>query len=193
MGNVSQENKTIASTAAAVFGGEASVFRYRDDNGKRDIGILSCKGSPVSGVTSYATIGLSDTPLYKGGVEYPVRVEIVGACADAYEEFANVLGTAAFNIINSGWSCYPGAIFPDVIAMYALSPTMRHFMFVPPFLWEGGLQTLRFDNKTVTWLLAVPISQDEFQYAETNGSDKLEGLFEQQQIDVFDIERVSVV
>lgn len=193
MSDVSQENRIIARTLASAFGGEVKVFRYRDEGGKSRVDIVSSKGSPVPGVTSFATVGLSDTPLYQDSVEFPVRLEMVGACADRYEAFPNALGTSAFNIINSGWFCCPGVIFPDVISEYKLSSTMRHFMFVPPFLWDEKLQTMELDSKTVTWLLAVPISENEMQFSEANGPAKLESLFEECQIDIFDLDRPSVV
>ncbi|MMZ71657.1 Antitoxin YqcF [compost metagenome] len=70
---------------------------------------------------------------------------------------------------------------------------MKHMLFVPPFLWEEQLQTIDFQDKKVAWLLAVPISENEYLFAQEYGSNKLEDLFEQKQIDIFDIERKSVL
>lgn len=64
---------------------------------------------------------------------------------------------------------------------------------MPPFLWEGQLQTIDFSDKKVAWLLAVPISEKEYLFAQQNGSNKLEDLFEQNEIDIFDIKRDSVL
>ena len=111
--------------------------------------------------------------------------------ASTVKDFANVMATAAFCIINTDWSIHPGAIFPNVLGMYKCSDTMKHLMFVPPFLWED-LETLSLDSKTVAWLLAVPISDEEYQYAMDNGTDALEKLFEEEQIDLFNIDRESV-
>ena len=47
-------------------------------------------------------------------------------------------------------------------------------------------------GKSVAWLMAVPISECEYRYAEAEGPDRLEDLFEQQQIDIFDINRPPV-
>lgn len=193
MSDVRQENKQIAKAIADAFGGSPTVHRYWDDNRESHVDIVACKDRPVRGVTSYATIGLSDAPLFYDNKQLPLRLEIVGACADIFQDFDNALGTAAFCIINSGWSCYPGAIFPDILSMYDCSDTMRHFFFVPPFLWEEGLQTMHLQTKTVTWLLAVPISENERLYAEQEGGERLENVFEQKQIDVFDLKRPSVI
>lgn len=70
---------------------------------------------------------------------------------------------------------------------------MKHFLFVPPFLWEDELPTLEFEGRSIAWLLALPISDQERSFAESNGSDDLEDLFQQNQIDIFDLERPSVV
>ena len=193
MNDVTPENKKIAQEILKAFGGRPTVHRYWDDDRKSHVDIAVRKDSPERGVTSYATIGLSDSPLLYDGKQLPFRLEIVGACGDLFQGFDNALGTAAFCIINSGWSCYPGAIFPDILSMYDCSNTMRHFFFVPPFLWGDTLRTLHLETKTVTWLLAVPISEEESVYAEQKGAEKLENLFEEKQIDIFNLERPSAV
>ena len=193
MPSISDANKTIAKTVAAAFGGNPKVARFWDDDHKSHVDILTCEDRPQKGVISYSTVGLSDWPLYKGEEEYGVRLEIVGACGSAFTNFDNALSTAAFCIINSKWFCFPGAVFPDVLSMYDCSPTMQHFLFVPPFLWENDLNTIDLEEKKVAWLLAVPISEAERVFADDNGSDKLEDLFVERQIDIFNLHRSSEV
>ena len=190
---VSETNKQVARAAAKAFGGSPRVWKFWDDNHESSVDILSCENRPLDGVTSFSTVGLSDWPLYMEGKEYGARLEMVGACGNGFERFDNALATAAFCVINSGWFCYPGAIFPEVLAMHEASATMRHFLFVPPFLWEGELTTMELEEKTLAWLLAVPISDEELAFAESSGSDELEKLFQERQIDVFDLARPSVV
>lgn len=187
------ENKTIAKKALEAFGGRPQVSSYWDETERSSVDILTCENRPQEGVNSYATIGLSDAPLLKNGDDTGIRVEFVGACSGAVKEFPNILSTAAFCVINSKWPCAPGTIYPEIVAMYTCSTTMRHLLFVPPFLWEEKLVTLEFDSKVVAWLLAMPISESEYQYAEANGSERLEDLFECMQIDIFDINRNAVV
>jgi hypothetical protein len=190
---VTQDNKIIAKTAARIFGGIAKVHTYWDDNENSSIGVLSCFGSPQIGVTSYATVGLSDAPLHKDNTILPMGLELVGACGDSFPKFDNALATAAFYIINSKWGCFPGSIFPDMLSMYNASTTMCHLLFVPPILWDERLETLYLETKTVAWLQAIPVSDAELEYAKAEGPDKLEDLFEKKQIDVFDLERPSIL
>ncbi|WP_246314591.1 suppressor of fused domain protein [Paenibacillus foliorum] len=122
-----------------------------------------------------------------------MRVEIVGACKSEFEFFPNVLATCSFNVINTRLSCSPGVIFKDEVKMYYPDLEMKHVMFVAPFLWEDSLTTLDFPSKKVAWLLAIPISHKEYLFSNEQGSEKLETLFENSQINIFDLNRKSVL
>ncbi len=76
--------------------------------------------------------------------------------------------------------------------MFSASSTLNHVLLLPPFLW-ASLKTLELDDKTVAWLMAVPISDAELDFAERMGVDALETAFEKAQIDVFDLNRASVI
>jgi antitoxin YqcF len=189
---VTEANRTIARATAAAFGGVARVVRHADAHNTASIDILSSVDRPWDGVTSYATIGLSDWPM-PGSVSPPLGVEIVGAVDSRIEVFGNVLATAAFCVINSGWRCEPGAVFSGVVQAHLPNVTLPHMMFVPPFLWEDDLRSRRVGNKTVAWLLGVPISDSERDLVRQNGAEALEDRLERAQIDVFDLERTPVV
>lgn len=190
----SKENKTIAEMALGIFGGEPSVIRGADEKGTSNIDILSCKDRPCKWVTSYSTLGLSDYSIGLKVDGVPLRVELVGACATQYDQFVNILGTCAFNIINSNFRCKPGIIYPNVVGMYLENQPMKHVLFTTAFVWEKKCETLEFKPmKIVTWLLIVPISDLENKYAEEHGSDSLEAVFEQKHIDIFDLKRASAL
>ena len=76
--------------------------------------------------------------------------------------------------------------------MYYPNSEMKHMLFVSPFLWED-LKTIDFPNKKVAWLLAVPISGNEYLFAQDKGTDSLEELFGKGKIDIFDLERESIL
>lgn len=192
MSPVSEANKMIAQVAAAAFGGVARVVRYSDANDEASIGILRCVDRPWEGVTSFATVGLSDSPL-PGSVSPPLGTEMVGGCDGRVTVFADVLATAAFCVINSGWRCEPGRVFSSVVAARQPDTTVPHLLFVPPFLWEADLRSRVVEDRTVAWLLAVPISDSERDFAQQHGADALEDEFERAQIDVFDLWRRPVV
>lgn len=190
---VYEENKAVARATLGAFGGKPTVMKYWDDNHVGSVDVLRSEERPQGGVTSYGTLGLSDHSIGLESRGNPLRVELVAACYSVYNVFPNVLATSAFCVINDSHQCRPGVIFHDVVAMYEQSGSMRHAICVPPFLWKGHLSALELRTKTVTWLMIVPISEQERRYAEGKGSDELEALFECKQIDVFDLHRPSVL
>jgi len=190
---VSPENKQIARHAAAALGGRPRVTKFWDEAHERSVDILICADRPAPGLTSYSTLALSDTPLLRKGCEYPVRVELVGACDSNVEDFANALGTAALFVITDRWFCRPGVVFKTLISMYQLSKTMEHLYFTAPSLWPELNKTLTLSAKTVTWLWAIPISDSESDYIASSGDAQFESLLERSNAEVFNIDRPSVV
>jgi hypothetical protein len=194
MTSVTSYQKKIAKYTSSVFGADKPpITRFWDDNKENQIYILEAENCPQHGVTSYATIGLSEHPLMFKGKEYGARVELVGACGSAFQDFSNVIATLAFCVINSGWFCAPGIIFPDVVSMYERSKTMSDIYFAHPFLWGDGFASTLIEDHKIAWLLAVPISKDESEFAQAHGAEKLEDLFAERDIDIFDLNRASVV
>lgn len=115
----------------------------------------------------------------------PLRTEIVGASASKFELFPHILSTRAFYVINIKFSIYHGEIFREIIRMYYPDSEMEHVLFTAPFLWEDR-KTLDFPAKKVAWLLAIPISEEEFVFAEKQRTEELEDLLGQRDIDIFD-------
>lgn len=189
---VTYENKIIAQTALDVFGGIPQVIKYWDHMQRNSVDILSCADRPCEGVTSYSTIGLSEHSIGFTSDKLPLRVEIVGACASEVQSYSNVLANCALRIITLNNKCYPGAIFKNAIDISNIKREMEHILFVTPFVWDKSFTIINFPDKNVTWLNAVPISQTELEYAEDEGIEALEELFERHQIDIFNLNRQSV-
>lgn len=186
------DNREIYRYVVSVFGGNPTVHQFLDDDKRSRIDIVTCEDSPIEGVSSYSTLGLSGHPLFLEGKEFPARTELVGACGARYDSFPQALATAAFCVINSRWFCHPYAVFPDVLAMYGESQTMKHVFFTYPFLWDDRLAPLALAVREVHWLQAIPISDGEYSFAKEFGGEKLNDLFIERQIDIYDIHRSSV-
>ena len=185
--------KTVARRELDAFGGEPRVVRYERDAGGHWVDLLSCADRPDEGITSWATIGMSqfDTFLVTDR-DVPLRVELVAACSSAVTEFGAMLSTCAFNVATGEYSISPGTIYPRVVEMYRPEVRMKHLMFVPVFLWEG-FDLIETGAETIDFLQAVPVSDAEFEFAREHGADELQSLFEKAQIDVYDLDRPSVV
>ena len=190
--DITPSNKKIAGHISAVFGGQPEITLYSDEAGRCHVHIVRCPDSPVEGVDSFATVGLSDYDQKVEGLEGPVRVELVGACDSGNPHFGSILANAAFCSIHSGWPLHPGAIFADIVKNYEASETLEHVLFVEPFPWDEPLEAVHLPEKEVLWLMMVPISEAEAVHAEKHGSPALEELLEQSGADVFDLQRASV-
>ena len=187
-------HKKIAKhTASAMDANVQGVSSYWDEAETSSVYIMRIDDRPQLGVSAYATIGLSDHPLFYNGVGFGTRAELVGACASNTSGFDEVLATLSFCVINSHWFCAPGRIFPDVVSMHGISSSLTDIYFASPFLWGDRLRSVEMDGRLVAWLQAVPISRKERDFADNCGSDKLEDLFVEANIDIYDINRPSVV
>lgn len=190
---IPKENKIIANEALKAFGGTTrKVIEYLDKNEKSSIDIQIVINRPYKGITSYSTIGLYNYSIGLFVDNIPLNIEFVGACKSEYIFFPNMISTCVFNIINSNYKCQPGSIFPDVVKMYMPDIEMKHILFVSPFLWEDKLKTLEFIDRKIAWLMIIPISENEYKYAIDKGSNRLEDMFEEQQIDFYDLHRKSI-
>lgn len=189
---VSVENKAVAKHASAAFGGTPRVQRYHHDTESLSVDILQCADRPCNGVTAYSTVGLSDHPMFRDDQEFPMRLELAGACATADGLFANILASAAFCVMRTRELYSPGRVMSGYVGEYYPSSTVPHIYLGSPFLWEDSLKTLDCGTKRVARLLVVPVSDAEHEFLKGHGSDALEDRFERRQIDMFDLARPSV-
>lgn len=191
---MSDAKKKMAKITADAFGVEKPPISHLwDEKNISDVYVLAAVDRPQKGVVSYATVGLSESPLIRDGMEFGTRVELMGACGRDFVDFDKIIATLSFCVINSKWFCAPGAIFPGVIDMHHLSDTMSDIYFTNPFLWGDEFKSMEIDGRLTAWLLAVPISKKETEFAVRYGADKLEDIFSEKNIDIYNLNRPSVV
>jgi hypothetical protein len=188
-----EANKQIAQAVRGVFGGaQFKVINYLDKDEKSEIYVMHCTETPDQGLTSFCTIGLSDYADDGYAVTPPLGVEIIAVSNEP--GFGEVVSTAAFCVVNSGYKARPGGAFPGVVKLHHPDTTVPNLMFVEPYLWDDRAFAAReVGEKTVAWLQAVPISDAETQYLLDSGADALNGLFVQHAPDFVDLRRPSVV
>ncbi|HEM3590800.1 TPA: suppressor of fused domain protein [Streptococcus suis] len=184
--------KVVANHILRSVGGTPKVDRFYNSNKSRSIDIFQSQDSPMNTINTFSTIGLSMYSIDRKLLDdSELRIEIIAAAPRENTIFANVLASCSFNIISGAYTCSPGVVFPNILEQYFEGANMKHIMFVSPFLWN--IDDLQFDDRIVTWLMALPISEKEFEYLRNNGSEALEQLFEDQQIDFYDLNRPDVL
>jgi hypothetical protein len=187
------DNKAIVQMYVDTFEAPKKVRTHYDEPETSTVFIFNAPDCPSGGVTTYASIGVSDVPLAFKGKAQNFRLELLFA-ANAKEEYAaNMLTTACFCIMKDRWDCFPGAVFPDVFNMYNESLSISHACFVDPFLWPSAPTTTQFQTKKVTFLQMIGITEKEYQHVEKFGYESLKNLLMLASADVLDFSRASVV
>ncbi|MGX5686706.1 suppressor of fused domain protein [Chryseobacterium cucumeris] len=192
----SEENKKLSNYITNIVGINNMIDRHYDKEKKNFIDIFTCDDPLYPRIKICGTIGVSDHPNKiemndNSFKDIPVELLIGG-----YREFRmlpDILSTAGFYITNNGWECQPGSVFMRIVEMYFETSEMKHIMFISPFLWEDKLYPLKLETKTVHWLLCIPISDEELEYKMENGTSALEDIFQEKDIDIFDINRKSAI
>lgn len=183
----------IAKEIAKIVGGKPTAFKYHQN--EFNIDIFIGKDRPDDFIKTCSTIGLSEYTIYQRIEGKPLRVELIGAADSSLEYFPNIIADCAFNIIRGEYSMEPGAVYPNIIENYYPEATVKHVFFTEPFLWN--FKSLDFKEMYVTWLQAIPITEEEFKiikkYGSEQGKIELENLFERHQIDIYDFMRKSVI
>ena len=192
--NMARDNKItvlVAETAMDTFGGEQMVYSYSNVDESQSIDVTYCKDSPEEGYVSCSTIGLYDVDCkwsYKGK---RLRAEIMAVSDNVDDQIRNILSTVAFSIMDIR-KCYPGMILEDIVVEYVSDSDMRHIMLTPNLMWDE-IEDIELDDIHITWLMMLPISQSEYEYAREHGWKQLEEIFFEKEIDVADFYREPVI
>lgn len=190
-----ETNKKYAKFLAGALGFNPTVYPYYDDSKIEFVDILSIDDPIDAEVKFYSSIGVANYPNIiemNDGVLKDISVELIITGYKKFEKTPNILATASFYITKNNWTCQPGTVYKSIIQDY-YNTELKHILFTSPFLWEDKLSNLSFDNKEIHPLLLIPISDKELEYKLSNGYSALERLFEENEIDIFDLDRKSIL
>ncbi|MFT4122842.1 MAG: suppressor of fused domain protein [Microbacteriaceae bacterium] len=174
---------------------------WKSDTTDLVVPIAAVPNSPTSGLTSYATLGLSrfDNSFTTAGGQ-PLRVEflLVAAIGNTFAE--NGLGNCALNVATGDYRARPGAIYPNVFAGYSDSVTTPHGLLWYSYSWGDDFDALDLEVGHVEWLQIVPITTQELDFVALNGPgfegegvEKLLEAFEAAETVMWDFSRGSAV
>jgi hypothetical protein len=191
----SPDNIKMAQCVARAIGIEPNVFPYYDNDNVNKLSLLKLTDPIDRNVGIYMTIGLSDhenlVEVANGTENIPV--ELFMASYKNFEKAPNILATAGFFIIKDNYECRPGNVFKHMVDLYYKETAMKHIYFTYPFLWQDKLDELVLESKKVEFLLMIPCSDAEVDYKHQYGNAALEKLFQDKDIDIYDLDRKSVV
>lgn len=183
--------KDIFKYSRQFIGGKAEVYAYYNSNKSKSIDIMTSSETQYSEVAIYSTIGLSEVNIGLKSDNKRVGVELISIGDKGDELDANILASVAFEIMDSK-DCFLGKIVPNAISQYDAKYDCKHVILLTPVFWEK-YQQYETEDKIVAWLLLVPISDVEKLYIERKGVEAFEHILSQQNADITDRKRRSLV
>lgn len=165
--------------------GDLKVTSFSDDAEENTLDIFESKNS--EGILA-STIGVMEVGQGEGSKLF---TEIIMDARGENENISNVLSTIGFYIVKDRWDVMPGVVFESMVEMYSPELEVKHVMFVAPFQWEEGMSNVALSTKTIYPLLAVPITQGEYEFMISNSAEALESLWASKSTDVLNWGRAS--
>jgi len=190
----SEKNRQLARRWRDAFGqgDRGQVCAYYNEGDSLRVDIFEVADAPQRGVSTFASIGVSDyANEVAPGQAVPVELIAVGAAA-ASDLPARTLATIAFDHIAPGIVLRPGLVVPEAVSRNSATTVLRHVLLTAPFLWDD-LGCVETEVMSVYPLLAVPITEAEFRFAEVHGGDALEARLAERQIDIYNWLRTSAI
>lgn len=192
--DIENNNKQIARHTLRLFDGKPKVQQYLHDTINLSIDILSVNDSPEVGITSYSTIGLFKTILSKGNKPFETRIELCGAMPSSEECWGNIMASVSFALMRSKQIILPGSVMENYVSGYYPDTTVPHLYFTIPYLWNDNYfeELTLHDKIKVNWLQCISISESELRLLQTLGSKNFEDKLQQADIDLFDLNRITL-
>lgn len=193
--------KSILRFEQERLGAVSRVTAYKNAEETLAIPVALVPGCPQTGLTTAATIGLSqhDNGM-NDAVGRTLRIEMLATGRSDVDFVADGVANAALNVASGQFQARPGVVFPDVFGGYSPETTTPHALLWHPFPWGDRLSGFAVPALRIEWLLLVPLTDAELDFISAvgpgsggAGSERLIDTFEQQQTDVWDYRRRSAI
>jgi len=189
---VSIDNQIIQQTLTEVFGG-LTIDRQLDVHEGLQVEIVKAENCPSERIVSYATVGLSIVPIGYISSNVILGAEIVGAANARFDRFADILAACVDDIFRLRFKLFPGAVYKNALEAHYPGMDVKHLIFDTPHGWENDLLSLNLGTRQVAWIMAVPVTDEELELFSRSDTGELQVLMEEKGVDLYDLERESVV
>ena len=194
---ISLSEKAIGRHLVTVFGKRPRIFVHREsENDTFYVAIARVEDYPEAGMVTMSTIGASNAPIYKddGSIYKDTRVEFIASCKSGQEDDLSeaLFRAAAYVGKVKGFAC-PGIFLHNLFGMFRPATSVPHALLTSPFAYDGLGKPSEFAGRIVSWLLVLPVSASEIDYAQQHSSDALETVFEEQDIEWESLDRTPAI
>ncbi len=185
--------KLSARTADLLRGalGAYSTRTYRAASGDRAVEVARFADRPEHGTVTYASLGLCDVAWAEAGRP---RVELVLASVGDAEVCGRIVANTVFHLIDKQFFPEPGSMVRDVVGVLGgdIAARLPHLYFAVPRPWGVALP-LDDGPPAITLVMAVPVTDREYQHWRAHGHAVFEPALTGAGIDLADLRRASVL
>ncbi len=161
------------------------------------VGIAKFTHTPSVGLATHATIGLGEQSLsFADKRPFPGGIELVALTAATTLDFEKCLAALCFNAAETGRVCAPGEAFAEVLGQAIPGVTVPHIFATDPYIWQSAeheLNPFTHNDRTIYWVMVVPISDGELELLRNHGERALMDCLEQANADVTNLWRRSTI
>jgi hypothetical protein len=187
----SSDDKKILGAFTAAAGEIADTRRIGMLDG-HPVNLVTAINCPRTGVNSFSTIGLSVMPIgYLSGSVY-LGSELVGMAEAGFDRYIDVLSACVDDILHLKARLFPGAVYKDAFKNVFPDITVKHLIFDTPRGWDKDLLTIDLGKRQAAWIMAIPVTDAELRLYSDSDSGELQERFDEQNINLSDLNRESV-
>ena len=166
--------------------------RRLPSTGHAPVFVLRFDDQPHEGAVTYATLGLSDTPLHQLD-NIDIRQELLVSmwATEDDEEPSALLMSVAEDVMKRAHALARGDVLGPAGPILDGASTEALYATAPVY-FEDSFHVFRGSEQPTFFVWLVPITQDEARYIRNHGWDAFEDRLEADDPDLLDIRRSSI-
>ena len=171
-------------------------FRVNLHDGTEDVAALhvfSISNQPAKGVYTFASLGMSERPVFDAQGQNYYR-ELISGCRESPADFEDVFAGAVVTCEEIRSICGPPRVLMrNAFRGLSSDHTVIHGLFCDPLPWIRLQRPSEIEGRQIHWRYLLPILDDEWNYCVQHGHDAFLSRLYRPSIDWFDLNRASVI
>lgn len=185
--DIENAKKIVAEFNKFIGSNPTKVCDYHNSNNSKTVTMVTYMNGYKEDVKICTTVGLCEVDT--GDINY----ELVATCLDndTKELCEHILSTTMFELMDKS-ECKPEMVIREVMGTNNPEFDMKHMLLTEPFIFD---KTTIFNacDIQINWLLALPISENEYKYSKLHSVSALKELLVKRKADLNDFYRKCVV
>lgn len=166
---------------------------WRDKHSKNRIQVVEFHNQPFDGVVTYITLGLSDV-VFSIAEDKKIRQELVFSSYKRFssEQIASFLSTFADHLVAKDKGLLRGDVFGPSSSII-LGTLLNSVYAAIPVVFDESICVYKETTPPTVLVWIIPIHEEEANFIRTAGWNKFEELMEEEDPDLWDLGRTSLI